>query len=73
MPIPTVLTGKMSSEDYENNKNAIRKLISRLTRQLRHERIDIKRKENEKGERIIEVWSTHPDFVNSELKKIFKK
>jgi len=72
MPIPTVLTCEMTPNEYENNKDALRNIVSRVTR-LRHGRMDIKRKDNENGERVVQVLSTHPDFVTSEMKKIFKE
>ncbi|MBL7148086.1 MAG: hypothetical protein ISS82_04640 [Nanoarchaeota archaeon] len=61
-----VLICAMSADDYRRYIGAIRSFFSR------HVRVDIERKRNKKGEKIVEIWSPYPEVVKPAVEKVLR-
>jgi len=55
---------KMPDNVYRANIGRIRCQFSS------HVRIDIERTVNEKGEKIVEIWSMYPEIVRNSIEKV---
>lgn len=62
-----VLVWKMPDDVYKANIGRIRNQFSR------HVRVDIERTTNEKGEKIVEIWSRYPEVVKRGIERVLGK
>ena len=62
-----LLVWKMPDDVYRTNIGRIRCQFSN------HVRIDIERKANEKGEKIVEIWSMYPETVKNSIEEVLGK
>lgn len=62
-----VLVWKMPDRVYRAKIGAIRSQFSQ------HVRVDIERTKDEKGEKIVEIWSMHPNIVREAIEKVLGK
>jgi len=61
------LVWKMPDEVYRKNIGVIRSRFSR------HARVDIERTRNEKGEKIVEIWTEYPTIVKKAIEEVLGK
>ncbi|MDO9096856.1 MAG: hypothetical protein Q7U60_01860 [Candidatus Methanoperedens sp.] len=62
-----VLVCALSDSIYRNYIGAIRAQFSR------HVRVDIERTTDEKGEKMVQIWSQHPEVVRSAVEHVLGK
>ena len=62
-----VLVWKMPDRVYRAKIGAIRSQFSQ------HVRVDIERMKDEKGEKIVEIWSEYPEMVKSAIETVLGK
>ncbi|MDI6708489.1 MAG: hypothetical protein QME47_05340 [Candidatus Thermoplasmatota archaeon] len=62
-----VLVCKLPDHVYRAKIGAIRSQFSQ------HVRVDIERTMNEKGEKIVEIWSMYPEVVKKGVERVLGK